>query len=66
MVEWQTVESVVPGANPTLRNFFAPCCRVSQAIGCIKSLPNGRRTEFKCTKHDNADDQRPYDTMMIA
>ena len=66
MVEQWTVEPEAPGSNPAPANFFAPCCSMSQAIGCIKSLPNGRTTESQRTRRDNADDKRLLDTLMIA
>ena len=66
MVERQTMEPEDPGSNPAASDFFTPCCSVSQAIGCIKFLPNGCTTKYQCTRRDNADDKRPYDTMMIA
>ena len=56
MVERRTVEPEARGLNP-------PYC-MSQAIGCQKSLPNRRTTEYQCTQCNNADDKRPYDTLM--
>ena len=64
MVERPTEELEVPGSNPTTGNFFY--CSVSQAIECIKSLPNRRTTKYQCTWHDDADDKRPNGTMMTA
>ena len=64
MVERRTVEPEALGSNPTVCKFFVPCCSMSQAIGCIKYLPNGRMTQYKCIRLDMADNNRPYDTMI--
>ena len=59
MVQRQTKEMEAPESTPALVNYFAPFCSVSQAIGCIKSLPNRRTTKYQCTSCDNADDKSP-------
>ena len=58
MVERWTVEQEVLGSNLATGKFFRT---ISQAIGHIKSLPNGCTTEYQCTQSYNVDDKRPYD-----
>ena len=45
---------------------FGPITPPKVTIGCMKFLLKGRKTKYQCTLLDNADDKKPYDTMMIA